>query len=110
MAARLKEVCPLRAFLTSMSLGSCLLVGQAPAPAPESHVDISAGLLRFADSIPNFYQIANVTGSGWAAAADDICSWKYIICSNGSTMLNISYVPLAGKAQWRYCQIAESQL
>ena len=86
--------------MTSATLSSCFVAGQAPAPAPESQADISAGLLRFADSIPNFHNDLNVTDAGWtAAAAGDVCSWQYVICSNATFMLNVTNAPLAGKAQ-----------
>ncbi|KAK9808198.1 hypothetical protein WJX73_008032 [Symbiochloris irregularis] len=79
--------------------GAVRCSGQAPAPAPESQADIRTGLLRFADSIPDFYQVANVSGRGWTPTAERVCDWKHIVCSNASLALNLSYIPFTGTVQ-----------
>ncbi|KAK9812352.1 hypothetical protein WJX73_004586 [Symbiochloris irregularis] len=78
---------------------SCLAPSNETDASDQTDAEIAEGLLRFAESIPYFYVIAQVNDSGWEADSDDICSWKYVTCGNDSLGLDLSGLALPGTLQ-----------
>ena len=65
-------------------------------PEPGNGTDIVAGLLSFANSIPNFITKAGVHGKGWSSKDTNPCTWEYVDCSSEMLTLDLSNTALSG--------------
>ena len=76
-------------------------VTPGPAAAPAGQPSIAAGLLRFADSIPDFRKaVISSRDQGWSPDAPNPCLWRYIWChEDGTVDVQINNVALSGGEQ-----------